>query len=135
MAAWGTISLFEQHRSIYSNRTVSWIRPTDCSNRVYRSCFAKCSRYLEKVFFWHGTSQLYHMYSYDIIVINTRTRLRLDIILVPWYNYNVYYCYFYYIFSTTNAAIILCMGRSKQSSILYCLFTAHLYCMSHTDQL
>ena len=25
--------------------------------------------------FWHGTSQLYHVYSYDIIVINTRTRL------------------------------------------------------------
>ena len=36
------------------------------------------------------------MYSYDIIVINNRTRLRAsyscnnyDIILVPWYNYNL----------------------------------------------
>ena len=27
--------------------------------------------------FWHGTSQLYHVYSYDIIVINTRTQTRV----------------------------------------------------------
>ena len=38
--------------------------------------------------FDHGTSQLYHMYSYYIIIINTLTQLRLvfvnnyDIILV-----------------------------------------------------
>jgi len=31
-------------------------------------------------FFDHDTSQLYHIYLYDIIVINTRTRLHLVLV-------------------------------------------------------
>ena len=44
--------------------------------------FYKIKQVLKEVLisvFWHGTSQLYHVYSYDII-------------LVPWYNYNVSHC-------------------------------------------
>jgi len=69
------ISLFKcikQKRLIYSNRTVSWIGLLTALLE-YIDLVLQANNNVNFSFFDHGTSQLYHVYLYDIIVINSHT--------------------------------------------------------------
>ena len=77
-------------KSIYSNRTVgaiSWIDlPTALLEYIDLVLQNKACPYnsVNFCFFNHGTTQLYNIYLYDIIVINTSTHVITMIIFNIW---------------------------------------------------